>query len=160
MKELAALAQRFAFNHQVLTGVLDGFDSGDWAQKPSPAGGNTAHWILGHIAGARRSVLRKLGDDLPEAPWEDYFARASKPTGTDGYPSPEELFAELESSDAALARALERLTDKEAGADWGQEFPDGGSTIADGVRFFYFHEIYHVGQLGLFRRITGKPGFA
>ena len=34
----------------------------------------------------------------------------------------------------------------------------GGTTVADGVQFMHFHESYHIGQLGMLRRICGKAG--
>ena len=38
--------------------------------------------------------------------------------------------------------------------------PDGANTVAGLVRFMCFHESYHIGQLGLLRRLLGKPGLA
>ena len=45
-------------------------------------------------------------------------------------------------------------------ADFRRKFPDGSATIAGGTHFLYLHETYHLGQLGLIRRQSGKSGSA
>ena len=38
--------------------------------------------------------------------------------------------------------------------------PAPATTVAGLVRFMCFHESYHIGQLGLLRRLNGKSGLA
>jgi uncharacterized damage-inducible protein DinB len=38
--------------------------------------------------------------------------------------------------------------------------PDGSDTVAGVLHFLYFHETYHLGQLGLLRRMNGLDPFA
>ena len=38
--------------------------------------------------------------------------------------------------------------------------PDGSATVAGALGFLAWHESYHLGQLGLLRRLAGKPGRA
>ena len=40
--------------------------------------------------------------------------------------------------------------------EWSKPSDDG--TKLDKLAFLQFHEAYHSGQLGLLRRIVGKPG--
>ena len=48
-----------------------------------------------------------------------------------------------------LGRKLTELIPKNADADWGAKFPDGSRSLGEGLHFDYFHETYHVGQMGL-----------
>ena len=153
------LARSYAFNVRAARMTTDGFTHDDWAHLPSDAGGNTAHWILGHLVSARLSLARRLGAEAPELEWEPFFERNATPSSNEDYPAPEELLAELESTGARITRQLEELSDEQAAAEWGP-FPDGGRTLLDGAQFLFFHESYHLGQLGLIRRAVGKPGFA
>ena len=153
------LARSFQFNSGSIRMITEGFTAEDWVRPPSAEGGNNAHWILGHIAAARRSVARKLGGDLAEEPWEKSFDMNVEPGPPEGYPKTETLFADLQATGHTLARLLEGLSDPKANEEWGP-FPDGGKTVLEGVQFMFFHESYHMGQLGLLRRICGKPRFA
>ena len=155
---LAPLAKRYFFNSGVIAQLVDGFSAGDWARPPAGEGGNTAHWILGHLAAARRSLVRKLGEDLPEESWESVFDLGSKPESTDGYPAPPALLEDLNESGKLLTTRLEGMSQEDGAQEWGTSFPDGGTTLADGAHFLHFHESYHVGQLGLLRRMCGHAG--
>lgn len=157
---LADLASRFRFNESVIGQVSDGLTPDDWSASPSESGGNTPHWILGHIASSRRYLLRKVGGEVAEEPWEDVFSMSAKPTSTDGYPTPAALLADLKAIGEQVGERLEAMTDAEADAEWGGTFPDGGKTFGAAARFLYFHESYHLGQLGLLRRMRGHDGFA
>jgi len=157
---LAALARRFRFNEQLLKVATEGFGPEDWARPPAPSGGNCAHWILGHVTQSRRMALRRLGVELAREPWEELVGMHSKPVGTAGFPPVAALQGEFSARGAELARLLAELGQGEAEAAWGgKPFPDGSRSVNDVLHFLYFHETYHLGQIGLLRRIAGKPGF-
>ena len=157
---LADLAPRFAFNAAFLKQLTADFDADGW-QRIGGEGGSPAHWIVGHLAVARRGLLRKLGGETPEKPWEASFGRGSDAQNVSSdAPDPEALVADIESSGNGIAERLGALTPNEAAADFGRKFPDGSTTIAGSAHFLYFHETYHLGQLGLIRRQAGKSGFA
>jgi len=157
---LADLARRFRFNQNVLAATTGGFAPDDWGSAPGARGGNTPHWILGHLAATRRFLARKLGVELEVEPWEALFAMKSKPEGTAGFPAPAALAADFAATGERLCARLVELTAAEAAAEWGGSFPDGGHTLAGGASFLSFHEAYHLGQIGLARRLRGHPGFA
>jgi hypothetical protein len=158
MSEVVSLGDRYNFNRSTIEMLVDGFGPADWARRPSDDGGNTAHWIVGHVAVARRSVLRRLGEEIPPDDWEQAFEMKVTPAGTAGYPTPEVLLEDIRASGKLLTSILAEMTPEKAAEEWGSPFPDGGTTLADGAQFMHFHESYHIGQLGLLRRISGKKG--
>ena len=158
MSDYEELGNRYHFNRSTIHMLVEGFEAADWARPASEAGGNTAHWIVGHLAVARRSVLRRLGEEIPEDAWEKAFEIQSSPDGTDDYPAPDVLLEDLRESGKKLSAVLAEMSPEKAAEEWGKPFPDGGTTLADGAQFMHFHESYHLGQLGLLRRITGKKG--
>jgi len=158
--ELVWLGKRFHFNFRTVEVLVEGLDPADWERSPGGAGGNNAHWILGHIVAARRMVLRRLGSDEPEADWEKIFDMGAQPEGTREFPSVEDLMSELEATDQDFFARLSGLSEEQAEADFGRKLPDKSKTLLEGLAFFHFHESYHLGQLGLLRRMAGKPGFA
>jgi len=155
---LPRLGQQFDFNNSLLNTVLGDFEAADWEAQPE-AGGNTAHWILGHVTVSRRYLARKLGAEIAKDEWEDTFGMSSKPGSTEGYPAPATLVEEFRARGKEIDGLLKELSADDATRDWGSKFPDGGTSVGDGVWFLYFHETYHLGQLGLLRRVLGKPGF-
>ena len=156
---LAALANRFHFNESLLSMVVDKFDAEDWAAAPE-GGGNNPVWILGHITASRRFLLRKLGADVPDQAWEQLFGMGTQLAGPGAYPSPSTLNDHFREAGKQLTTMLGELTDSQADAPMGTTFPDGSKSLGGGAHFLYFHEVYHLGQIGILRRMRGKPGFA
>ena len=153
------LAQQFAFNTKLSEILAEGMQSEDWSARPA-GGGNSAHWILGHLCGARRSLLRKLGEDVPAADWESLFGMGVDTDDTTGFPPCSDLLADFTNLGGKLAVRLGTMSKEESAAPWGSAFPDGSDTLGGGARFLFFHESYHLGQIGLLRRMRGKQRFA
>jgi hypothetical protein len=157
---LTDLARRFRFNEHLLGMVTEGFGDADWSATPTGQGGNTPHWIVGHLAASRRALLRMIGGDADVGAWEERFAMSAKPTGTQGYPAPSVLSVDFAAHGELLEQRLASLTAEEAATAWGGKLPDGSTTYAGAAGFLYMHECYHLGQVGLLRRIRGHTGFA
>jgi hypothetical protein len=155
---IADLARQYRFSAGTLQMTTEGFGPEEWSAAPSERGGNTGHWLLGHVASARRSMLRELGEEIPKADWEPLFGMSVAPTG-EGYPPVEELFADIAHSGERIDARFAHMDAAQLGAAASGKYPDGGTTREHAARFFFFHEAYHVGQLGLLRRIHGKAGF-
>lgn len=155
-ESLSQLAERFFFQRGTIHVVVDGFEPADWKLRAGE--GNSAHWVLGHIASSRRSLLRALGAPADDVAWERTFARNASHGDPADFPAPEELLADIHASGKLLTERLRSMTEDEANAPLGRSMPDGGTTVADCARFLQFHEAYHIGQLGLYRRLAGKTG--
>ncbi len=152
---LAALAERFAFNDRFLDQITTGFTEADWLARHGQA--NHAQWLLGHLASTRRWALRLLGQIADTAEWEQHFGQNCPPTPQGDDIAPELLREAFLKNGEHLRRYLAGLDEEHVGAPF-RKFPDGSSTVAGGVHFLHFHETYHLGQIGLLRRLQGKPG--
>ena len=159
MTPLAALGARLRFNENVLATATKDFTEDDWLRRLE---GGTSHalWICGHLAVSRRGLLRALGKELAPAAWEPVFGRGSKPgAGLVGVTS-QELKDDFQATGAALAERLAAMSDDEAQRPYPRKLPDGSTTLEGAAHFFYWHETYHLGQLGILRKACGKPGIA
>ncbi len=156
---LVPLAARFRFNESLLATVTDGFQPQNWAAAPE-GGGNNAIWILGHVVTSRHFLLRRLGVELPEETWEHHFGMGTQVQDPAAYPSPETLVGAFRSAGALLEERCAGLGADQTNEPWGSSFPDGSESVDGGAHFLYFHETYHLGQIGLLRRFCGRPGFA
>ncbi|HKE01569.1 MAG TPA: DinB family protein [Planctomycetota bacterium] len=156
-QDLSDLARRFRFNERFLAMLTKDLDETDWTARP-PAGGNSAAWIVGHLAHFRRVTLRGLGADVPQAPWEPRVAMGSKPREAEPIAPPAELMRDFAESGAKLEARLLAMTPEDAATPT-PPLPDGSKTRAALATFYHFHETYHLGQLGYLRRTRGRPGF-
>ncbi len=64
----------------------------------------------------------------------------------------EEILAAFDDSQDTILAALERTTEADLAASHAKE------TVGQRLAFLQFHEAYHIGQIGLLRRLLGKPG--
>ena len=152
MKDTADL---YRFNTHALHARVADFTAEDWEHQVG--GSSSALWIVGHLCVYRRRILRMLGENVPEAQWEAAFAQGTKPAEHPPEMTSGDLLAELETSGEGLAKRLESLTPEEADRPAGFTTPDRSSTIGPVSAFLLWHETYHVGQLGLIRKILAKP---
>jgi uncharacterized damage-inducible protein DinB len=157
---LSALARQFRFTEAMLDAASGGFAPDDWAFRPGEA--NSAWWILGHVTSTRAIALERLGHAPERLAGEGAFGAGSKreELPPSAWPSVEALRAAFGARGAALEELLPTLEGDQAQEPFGERsFPDGGRSIEDALRFMLVHESYHVGQIGLIRRLRGKPGF-
>jgi hypothetical protein len=155
MSSLKPLADRFLFNDRFLDQLTQGFDERDWHRRAGPS--NHAQWLLGHLAATRRWALRLLGLAMEEEAWEAHFGQGTPPGPQGDDIAPELLREAFRKAGERLRVHLSEATPEQIDAPF-REFPDGSRTMGGGVHFLHFHESYHLGQIGLLRRVAGKPG--
>jgi hypothetical protein len=155
-------AIRFARTYS--TGLIDSFAPADWFAMP--AGGVThLAWQVGHLAMAQyRLVLERVrglrpGDDeLMPPDFLALFLRDSVPDPDPArYPNPATIRAVF---DRVHGRVLADM------ADWPDADLDSPpamtahklcKTKLECLRWCSAHEMLHAGQIGLLRRLLGKP---
>ncbi|MCC7141044.1 MAG: DinB family protein [Candidatus Eisenbacteria bacterium] len=147
------LVQMYSFSRMALGMNLEGLNHADSLVSPQP-GGNCANWLLGHMIASREQIYLAVG--APRM-WSE-AETAVYDRGTVGHSSrPEflpwdELLRELDRSQSTLLSVLGAVdqTTLDRATERG--------TIGSRVVFLNFHEAYHIGQVGLVRRLIGKEG--
>jgi len=148
------LTKLYAVNHAAVHTNLKGVTHEDSLLRPK-ANGNCLNWVLGHIVATRNQILKLAG---AKAIWSDEqvapYARGAKAShdGRD-LETLGKVLADFDESQEILLTVLPLLTD----ADLARTSPDD-KTVADRLFFLHFHEAYHIGQIGLLRRIIGLEG--
>jgi len=127
----AALLTVYRFTYFTLERNLEGLTDDEALVAPAP-GGNCVNWLVGHILLYRDVVHRPM----PE-----------------GVPTLAVLGAARERSQAQVLERLEQV-----GAERLAERASETMTVTERLGFLGFHEAYHVGQVGLSRRLLGKAG--
>lgn len=128
--------------------------------QPRPAG-NCMNWVVGHLVAIYNEVLPQLGQE-PVIPRGllTHYARGSEPItrAADALPFMD-LVATWDEAcdlvDAGLAQLpSERLGEVIPHSPTGDPYETMDSLLGTVL----FHQAYHAGQLGILRRISGKPG--
>jgi len=147
---------RSAFGNNVRLLEMNGAGLTPEMASQRPANGvASAAWILGHLVSFRRRTVRLVGGDLPEDPiWEQHYARGGP--GAKAHLGWPELVEAFQSADQALKAAFQQLTDWDrptTNPALGMEQP-----LEQVLAFLFMHECYHLGQIGIIRKLHGLPG--
>ncbi len=153
------LLRMYRLSHGALRMNLDEIDHDDSLVQPQPAG-NCINWVIAHILAVRDQMFGLIGlaPVLGEAGVR--FGRSSEPLcdGREALPLPE-LLSAMDTSQQRLEAALGAMTEEQLAAAFdGARLPGRPTNVAEMLAFFHFHESYHVGQVGLLRRVAGKEG--
>ncbi len=132
--------------HAIFNRNLGGISQED-SLRSLPGGGNKINWIAGHIAVSRDTFRKVLGLEvvIPPNIVEIYKRGSSDISPAQALP----LTTLIEYYNASHEPILESLSKAPLFED---------AEPLDSLTMLTFHESYHVGQLGLARRILGFEG--
>jgi hypothetical protein len=154
------LTTLFEFTYQVFKRNTEGVPHDETLRLPHP-GGNCINWVGGHIVATRDGLLQLLGQPpvWTDAERETYKRGAPKLVEAARAMSWERIVRSLDASQERLKAGLSALTaDRLASAPAPDRNPFGNDSIGEMLAVFTFHESYHVGQLGILRRLSGREG--
>jgi DinB superfamily len=165
MSRLPALIDALVFARGYTVSLLDTIPVSDWFAMPAGCPTHVA-WQVGHLAMAEaRLIVERVGgrrvveEGVLPADYLKLFGRQSVPDPDPAaHPGPAELRATFDRVHETTLRTLRDTADADL------ETLPGGSphrfcrTKLDYARWVSAHEMTHVGQIGLIRRMLGhKP---
>ena len=126
-----------------------------------PRGGSCLNQVVGHMTRTRNMALGNMGGKSPYA-MED-FAPYDDRTGVTFSREKALPFDELRRRFKAMQEPLVRAIKSMPAEVLGMKPPkpmtgQPDETIGSNLATFVFHELYHLGQTGVLRRVAGKPG--
>lgn len=145
------LASQLEYTAYSLQKNLEGITHEDSLAQPR-AKGNCINWVVGHIV-HHRNIMHGLAGIEPV--WtnemEERYYRGSSPltSATEAEDLPT-LLAMYEASQSALTARLCDMTSEELEQETDEK------PLATTLAGLVFHESYHMGQLGIIRRVIGK----
>jgi uncharacterized damage-inducible protein DinB len=123
------------------------------ARRPAEGVASPA-WILGHLVKTRRGILKLLGAPQPEDPVWDAYGRHTE--GDQGGLAYSALVEAFKATDAPFKAAIQAID------DWDRPTPNPATKtdqpLEQVMAFLFSHESYHLGQLGLIRKLLGLKG--
>jgi DNA-binding transcriptional ArsR family regulator/uncharacterized damage-inducible protein DinB len=158
MREM--LVRMYALAHGALHMNLEGITHPESLVQPQPDG-NCIQWVVAHVVATRDQLSRLIGAEpvLPPALGKRFMRPAAALTDPAEARPFAEWVADLDRSQERITAALAVFpTDRLAEPFDGARLPGRPGTLAEALAFFHFHESYHVGQVGLLRRLVGRGG--
>jgi uncharacterized damage-inducible protein DinB len=157
-----ALAASFSISQQIILGNVLDIDHEESLKQPQ-AEGNCLNWIAGHILASRASILEVLGEKpfLSEEEEKPYRRGTAPLKPGDNCAEFDKLRAGLMQSGGIIVSKLKSLDDDFIDAEIDPKevpIPTEEPTRDGLLTFLLYHEAYHVGQLGLGRRLLAKAG--
>lgn len=147
---------RTAFGNNVRLLELNGAGlTSELAARRAANGVASAAWIVGHLVLARRRILKLVGGTVPDAPeWEQHYARGGP--GATAHLDWSALVTAFQATDQDLKAAFQQV------ADWDRPTTNPAlgteQPLEQVLSFLFMHECYHLGQIGLIRKLHGLPG--
>ncbi len=155
---LTSIAHVFTLNAWAMNRCVGDFSPTDWLVHDD--NGHTARWIVGHLAVHRHRALQLMGLTPVPVPWDACFLQGTNPDAVPHSLDGIEIAGAFHAAHQVMTSRWASLSDHDICRPLGRALPDGGETMLDGLRFLAWHESYHVGQLGMLRRLTGKAAIA
>jgi hypothetical protein len=110
----------------------------------APNSGNSVNWIVGHMIVVRDGMRKALGlEPIANETLINLYQRGTENITADKAIKVEDLLGMYNKGSDEMIKHLEGVEIKDVEA-------------LDTMTVLLFHEAYHAGQIGLFRRIMGK----
>ncbi|TFG62964.1 MAG: DinB family protein [Gemmatimonadales bacterium] len=151
---LGTIAAILRTNEQVFQNAITDVTESAWLHRPGDA--NHLAFLATHLVGARHYAVRFAGGTSTD-PLEVYHGGARDIGEMSRFPSPRETLEAWNEVAPILRDTLDAITGGFLDKDHGLPFPAPGPTNLDVLTFLTQHEAYHLGQMGLLRRISGLP---
>lgn len=150
---LEPIAQNFSTGDSLFERAMSGV-SNEHMHTRYDERGNSLLWIAGHITTSRYGVARLIG--LPDkCPFGELFARNAPIRSHDEYPSAKEIELAFKEMSGKLMDRFEELMPEDLEMEISEGYPLPKNDVLHAISFLAFHEAYHIGQMGLVRRLLG-----
>jgi hypothetical protein len=161
--QLQFAIRQIEFARAYTSTLLDGLADDEWFRQP-PAGPTHIAWQIGHLAMAEYGLClfrlrgRRPEDlDLMSSKFRKQYSKGSQPDPEPQHnPTPAELRETLERVHRQALSELADCTELQLAEPIDEPYAVTPTKL--GALFFCsHHEMLHAGQIGLLRRLLGKP---
>ena len=152
---IESIIQIFSLQTRLFLNVLEGVTDEHAKQR---LGSNTNHiaWIAGHIVSTRYQLGYVLGLPLRE-PFPEFFERGKGLDNSISYPHINDLKRGWNEISEMLIDKLKTFEESDLLAEAPIPVPTNRQDMLGFISFFAHHEAYHIGQIGISRRIMDYP---
>ncbi|MBU1095037.1 MAG: DinB family protein [Bacteroidetes bacterium] len=120
---------------------------------------NPMNFIALHLLDARYYLAKFAGVHI-ESPYSQITKGAEKPCDIKNYPPVNEMILNWTDIGNLLADTISNLKSDFLSSSYRTKFPVENKTKLGVITFLVQHESYHIGQLGLIRKLHGLPAMS
>ncbi|MEX1212641.1 MAG: DinB family protein [Balneolaceae bacterium] len=157
-KNHSYLITQFELHHRLYNNVLNGFTDIESNERPCDNKNvNPVKYLAGHLLNSQYGLIMIAGHH-PEIKWDELFAVMGKSEfdTSNTYPLLSEIQYEWNRWHQPTTKGLEALSREDLHATPPAPFDQVASSAGELWAFINHHQAYHIGQIGLIRRIFGK----
>jgi uncharacterized damage-inducible protein DinB len=121
---------------------------------------NHIKWIAGHLLNTRLSSLSKVAGLQPDDSYVAQFGRGNSLDPNAKYPPIEEITSKWNQVSANISEGISKIPEEVLAAKSPSQAPIADDSIRGLVSFLISHEAYHIGQLGILRKLIGKEAMS
>lgn len=155
MSRQSDIIEDFARNARIIKRQAAGLSHGDSLIQP-PVRANCMNWVLGHIVYTRMDMMQHLGAaQFKPGNTLARYATDMEPVLEDA-PDVirlEQLLADLDCNQRDIMAYVNGLSDEALATE--VRLGDRAMSREQLLRFFLFHDTYHIGNLDLLRQLAG-----
>lgn len=117
---------------------------------------NPIKWVAGHVTDARITINGIVSSGSINADFKKFFGKGTSNKIDASFPAIEQIKAEWTSISEKLKTSLQNLSEEKllSKPPFQTSIPD--ETLLGLIAYFAIHESFHIGQLSVYRKLTGK----
>lgn len=121
---------------------------------------NPIKWVAGHLTDARMTIHSLISGESIQEEYKKLFGKGTSAEPTQAFPTLEEIKVRWVQISEKLKPALHLLPEEKllAQPPFQTSIPD--ETLIGLIAYFSMHESFHIGQISVYRKLTGKPAMA
>jgi hypothetical protein len=165
MNSITEITKQLSLNTRLFRNVLEGISETESVKRMNEHT-NHLRWIAGHLTGLRyRNLVRAGLKPAPFVQMDKYFIPDTPPPGNRPYdpaleyPELKELLHSWDLYSGPWIEAVGNSTPAQLATVLPSQLPLG-NTLLDAYAFIASHEIYHIGQMSIIRRILGHDAMS
>jgi len=157
--QTAALKAQFDLQTRLFCNTLDGITDQEASTRTNDHV-NHMKFVAGHLLNTRVNLLTQATGGQPDTTYAAQFARGVKLDPNANYPPISEITAKWKETAQGLSEAIANMPDEVATSKAPVQAPIADDTMRGLLSFLVSHEAYHIGQLGLLRKLAGKEAMS
>jgi len=155
----ASLKVQFDLHTRLFNNALDGIADSD-ANTRAHGDINHLKWVAGHMLHSRLNTITQVTGGEPDNTYGAQFGRGVALDPAAQYPSLEEIKAKWNEASPAISERLNNVSEEVLASKAPVQAPVADDSMRGLFSFLISHEAYHVGQLGLLRKMAGKEAMS
>ena len=155
----ASLKAQFDFHTRLFNNVTEEISDNESGIRNSEHI-NNMKWIAGHLLNTRLGGMSRIAGLQPDNSYDAQFGRGNSFDPNASYPPIEEIREKWQATAAAIGEGIANMPEEVAASKSPSQAPIADDTILGLAAFFVSHEGYHIGQLGMLRKMIGKEAMS